>query len=137
VFLPNGSSESDFNDLRAWKKLIWKMWSSRLPPRAALEDLAYYSKCSAAWQIQCCNNLARMNRNLFTTDKGIIGNGPVGAQAGDELFVVKGVSEPLVMRHRKDKGCYSLIGFAIIEGQEFMDVNYWQSMEASEEIVIF
>lgn len=74
-------------------------------------------------------------RPLFMTKEGFIGNGPQGAQPGDQVWFVHSCSAPLLFRPAQEDGTYTLIGCCYLHGfmqgtkmfdPEYDFVNKWR-----------
>ena len=55
-------------------------------------------------------------RRIVRTESGYIGLGPQAAKVGDEVFLVKGVQYPCILRKALGQGRYYLVGQAFIHG---------------------
>ncbi|KAK1830485.1 heterokaryon incompatibility protein-domain-containing protein [Podospora conica] len=55
-------------------------------------------------------------RCLFSLPGGLVGSGPLGMQAGDEVFALNGVPTPMVLRKSKTEEAYVMIGAAHVHG---------------------
>ena len=70
---------------------------------------------------------ARVERNIFTTEEGYLGNGPKGMQAGDEVWILNGGRIPMILRLSKASKAiselkleaapfYTLVGDCYVDG---------------------
>jgi hypothetical protein len=91
-----------------------KEWMKGLPP-------------SYRQQVQMILEACR-GRRLLVTDTGLLGLAPLEAQSGDVIYVVPGVSVPLVMR--RVEGRYSLVGECYV--QNVMDGEAIEDMDDSK-----
>ena len=60
-------------------------------------------------------NLTCGNRQLFLTDEGLLGVSPVDTQVGDQVWVLAGMSTPVVLRTALS-GNYIFLGEAYVHG---------------------
>ncbi|KAJ9143306.1 Heterokaryon incompatibility protein [Pleurostoma richardsiae] len=60
-------------------------------------------------------NLMR-RRRFLVTEKGRLGIGHHRVEKGDEVWIIKGCSYPLILRRGDDDGCYGLVGEAYVHG---------------------
>jgi hypothetical protein len=81
-------------------------------------------------------SLSRTNRNrtLFKTSKGMLGLGHVGIKVGDIVCLIWGVSSPIVLRQRRDRG-FSFCGDAYVDG--IMQGEYLENSPVEEEFCIY
>lgn len=70
-----------------------------LTPPADANDVTNY-EWEMACEVQNAINHASWNREFFVTKEGYIGIGPVGMQAGDEVYALIGGQVPFVLRPR-------------------------------------
>jgi Heterokaryon incompatibility protein (HET) len=57
---------------------------------------------------------------LFRTDKGHVGLGSTKVRSGDRVAVIYGTSLPLVLREKKEKGQYTIVGDFCIPVPEYL-----------------
>lgn len=104
----------------AWKDVLFKV---RKSPSKNLE-VSFEGTDKLGMHI--VNDLAKKDRVLFLTGENNIGNGPAATRAGDEIFLIWGVSMPVILRRSGGAG-YRFIGGADVQGmmksERWKDVN--------------
>jgi len=60
--------------------------------------------------------VALRGRRLYTTSAGHIAVGPRSLRQGDEVWLIKGVKTPLVLRRGSDAGTHTLVGESYVHG---------------------
>ncbi|KAK1779308.1 heterokaryon incompatibility protein-domain-containing protein [Copromyces sp. CBS 386.78] len=48
--------------------------------------------------------------SLFVSDNGFVGKGPNGIEKGDEIYLIDGVGQPMILRKQGDSGKYRVVG---------------------------
>lgn len=61
-------------------------------------------------------NLLSGKRNVFVLDLGYLGSGPEGMQENDEIYWIRGVSVPMVLRRSTEDSIFTVIGPAFVYG---------------------
>lgn len=74
-----------------------------------------------------------MHSRFMTTRDGYMGTVPPNARVGDDVFLVSGLSLPMIIR--REDGVNTLIGPAYVHG--VMDGERWPANEAALETIIF
>ncbi|KAK4442288.1 heterokaryon incompatibility protein-domain-containing protein [Podospora aff. communis PSN243] len=71
------------------------------------------------------NNVAAQKRCLFAVDlsgtyeslsEGMFGSGPIGMKMGDQVYILRGVPLPMVLRETRTRGVLTVVGPAYVYG---------------------
>ena len=60
--------------------------------------------------------VAADERCLFSLSSGLLGSGPLAMEVGDEVFLLKGVPIPMVLRKSETEDAFVIIGAAFVHG---------------------
>ncbi len=114
-----------YNAFMAWYRFFCR--NHHRPTEQVLDMLKSNTKIWK-YHVAMCNNIANKKRNFFLASGPLLsqtcGNGPSGAQVGDDLALIAGVSLPLILRQQGAK--HRLVGFAEIESDDVMRGYLWR-----------
>ena len=127
-------------DFRRWHKLLTSPGYDDASSRYELIELALSERDPQARRFteKVCRGFGG-TASLFVSDDGFVGKGPKGIEKGDEIYLVDGVGQPMILRKEGDEGKYRVMGPAFVcqhEGlytfedgdREILDSNRWVSV---------
>ncbi|GAB7365913.1 hypothetical protein MBLNU230_g7241t1 [Neophaeotheca triangularis] len=117
----------------------WLAWTARIQQLPSLRPDQYDKEPD--WQFWHAVEFAAQGRRLFVTEASRLGLGPLTMQAGDEIFLLHGASNPYLLRENTDRTehpsvpkTYAIIGPCYVDG--VMDGELKDVLDSAETVYL-